>query len=142
MSVFVIVAARRGPTAQRAIQKCLHHILGRFARCARVDRDAVLGEQIQRTPAHAASDDNLDALLVQPAGQKSRLVRRRNHPGLVGSLLRRRVGFDQGELFAVAKVFGQAASGEGNGNFHYSVVCFVFFHQKVLGCFKSWLTYW
>ena len=108
----------RGCVTQRAAQPRLRQIFRRSARRAGVDSYPVLDEQIQGASAHAAGDDDVDPLLLQPAGQESRLVRRRNHPRLVEDVFRTGVGFDQSELFAVAEVLGQPSGDQGNGNFH------------------------
>ena len=112
----------RGCVTQRAAQPRLRQLFRRRARRAGVDRNPVLGEQIQSASAHAAGDDDLDALLVQPAGQESRLVRRRYHPRLVEDVFRTGVGFDQSELFAVAEVLGQPSGDQGNGNSHVLLI--------------------
>lgn len=116
--VAVVMAAGRCSTAQRLVQIRFRKIVRRLSRHAGVDADAALREQIQRAPAHATRDDELDALLLQPARQNSWLMRRRNHRGLTGDLFRRWIGFNQGELVAMAEVVGQAPGRQGNGNFH------------------------
>lgn len=90
----MIVAAGGSATAQRSLHIRACQILRRVACRSGVDSDVVLGKQIQCAPTHAPGNDRLDALLVQPARQQTRLMRRRDNEGLGQNLFGLRIGLD------------------------------------------------
>jgi hypothetical protein len=78
----------------------------------------MMSEDVERAPPNAAGNDDLDALLAQPAWERAGLVvRRRQHLGVQDGL-----GFwvhlDQGKLAAAAKVSVKVTVFVGDGNFH------------------------
>lgn len=85
--------------------------LHRGAGFARANFDALLRKQIQGTPADAARDNDVCALLVQPARKKSRRVRRRGHRPDADDFPLLGVRFHERELSAAAKVSVEAAFG-------------------------------
>ena len=81
-------------------------------------RDAMMGEVGQRALTDAARNDNLDALLTQPARKCAGLMfRRGQHVGMQRYLLFR-VHLHQRKLTAAAEVSVQVAVFMGDGNFH------------------------
>jgi hypothetical protein len=91
MSVVVMMTVVLTPfrgTGQLAAQIGGNQDLHSRPRPTGADRDAVLGEDVERTPADATHDDSGDALLAQPAGECTGLVlRRRYHLDVLGHFL-------------------------------------------------------
>ncbi len=80
--------------------------------------DAMLGEVVERTPAHAAGDDHLDGLLAQPAWERAGLM----FGGGQGFDLQGEaflgVEVDEGELAATTEVVVQASILNWDGEDH------------------------
>jgi len=106
MAVFLVVpvVASRSSAHKLPIKKCLRKVLGGFVCGTHVNRDAMLCEQVERARSHTACNDNFDALLMKPTRQNPGRMWWRNNPGLVDDLFRCRVGYYQGEFFAMAKM--------------------------------------
>ena len=85
--------------------------LHRGIRFTRPDLDAFLGEDGQRTLANAAHNDDLRALLTQPAREKSRRVRRRCHRPDADNFPLLGVRLHERELSAASKVSVKPAFG-------------------------------
>jgi len=109
---------------QSPAEECLYQFFRSFLRCAGVNGDPVLGEEINGARAHATGKDNVSPLLGEPWRQHTGLMRRRRDP--VGSTYRS-CGFvyvDQRELFTMAKMGAQHAPGSGDSNNHvFPFVC-------------------
>ena len=82
------------------------------------DGDASFRKEVQRTPADAAGNHDIRALLVKPAREQPGRVRRGGHgPDAENSALRG-IGLHERKPGAAAKMFTEAAFGCWNGDGH------------------------
>ena len=109
-----LAAARQGSKVLVLEQSTMFGGLG----TAGMHDDPVLGEQVERAAAHASGNDDLHALLLEPARQEAGLVRRRGDEGLTGDFTYGLVDIDDGELLAVSEMGAQAAGRERYGDLH------------------------
>ncbi len=112
--VIVVMRASGGFVDQLAIDVRGGKRLCRGTRFTRPDLDAFLGEDGQRTLANAAHNDDLRALLTQPAREKSRRVRRRCHRPDADNFPLLGVRLYEREFSAAPKVSVKPAFGCGN----------------------------
>jgi hypothetical protein len=123
MAVFVVemmavVFAAFGRHGQLAVQKRAHQVLHTRVWQTGPHLDAVLGENVERPSANATDDDNTDALLAEPARERTGLVFGRRHHLSVQRHFLFWVHLDQRKLAAAAEVSVEATVFMGNGNFH------------------------
>ena len=123
--VIMMMGAPLGFVHQSAVKICGGKRLHRGVCFARPDLDTFLGKDGQRPPANAAHNDDLRALLAQPAREKSRGVRRRRDRPDADNFPLLRVRLYKRELSATAKMSVKPAFGCGNCNCNH--VCFVSF---------------
>jgi hypothetical protein len=105
-------------TGKGSVQVRLNKGLWRLNWSANHDVNSVLVEQLSSPMPHPAGDDDVGALLMQPARQESRLVRRRidqfhaRHDGVVF------VDIDKSELLAMTKMVAKTAIGQWDCESH------------------------
>jgi hypothetical protein len=112
--VVMVMSAALGFVHQSAVKICGGKRLHRGICFARPDLDAFLGEDGQRPPANAANNDDLRALLAQPARKEAGGVWRRLHRPDADDFPLLWVCLYQRELSAAAKVSVKPAFGCGN----------------------------
>jgi len=86
----------------------------------------ILGvEELARPPTHAAGENEIDAVFVEPTGQHSGGVVRRFETLAAESFVFFVVDLDDGKFLTVPKVFGENTPGEWDGNFHEFLLKFM-----------------
>ncbi len=108
---FVMMRAPSGFIHQPAIDVRGGKRFCRSTRFTRPNLDAFLGEDGQGALANAAHNDDVRALLTQPAWVKSRFVRWRCHRSDAYNFSLLRVRLDERELLAAAKMSVEPAFG-------------------------------
>jgi len=111
----VVLAAFRS-CGQPAIQIISRQLFYRGVRQSGTDFDALPLEQSKGAPPDTAGDDDVGALLTQPAREKARRMRRRHCRSDADNLLLLGVRFLQRELPATAEMSVQPAFGRGDGD--------------------------
>ena len=81
-------------------------------------RVTLIDPQLLRTLPHAAGNNDLGPLFVQPAGEQPRFVRRRSEQHHVALLPRRFVHLDQRKLLTMTKVHRQLTVGHRDSYLH------------------------
>jgi len=102
--VIMVMGAALGFVHQPAIEIPGGKRLHRGSRFASTNRDALLRKQRDGSLSNAAHDDDVCALLAQPAREKSRRVRRRCHRLDADDLPLFGVSLHEREFAAAAKV--------------------------------------
>jgi hypothetical protein len=113
-----VVRATVGGSGQLAVEVGGDQLLDRRIRHPRPHGDAVMGEVGQSALTDASSNDDLNALLAQPARENAGLVFGGRQHLCAERDFSIRIHLDQRKLAATAKVSVEAAGYMGDGNFH------------------------